>query len=70
MTNTEIKKSLLKNNPEARLSYIRKGSAFYYADLPEQRVYFLIPVDDMGDADFGAAMDSKSLLRWIVTPKN
>lgn len=70
MTLNEIKKSLLKDNPQARLSYIRKGSAFYYADLAVQRVYFLVPVNDMGDADFGAVMDSKSLLRWIVVTED
>lgn len=61
----EIKKQILKQKPEARLTYIRKGSAFYYADLTEKRVYFKIPVSDMGDADFGSVMEAKLLNRWI-----
>lgn len=66
MTLTEIKKEILKQKPQARLSYIRKGSAYYYADLSEKRVYFGIPVSDMGDADFGTTMEAKLLNRWIL----
>ena len=66
MTLTEIKKEILKQKPQARLSYIRKGSAYYYADLSEKRVHFEIPVSDMGDADFGATMEAKLLNRWIL----
>jgi hypothetical protein len=70
MTETEIKKILLKEKPEARFSYIRKGNALYYADTKSQRIYFNIPVDDMGDADFGAVMPGQSLIRWIYLPQN
>ena len=70
MTLTEIKKEILKQKPQARLSYIRKGSAYYYADLSEKRVYFEIPVSDMGDADFGAVMEAKLLNRWILLTDN
>ena len=31
-----------------------------------QPVFFEIPVDDMGDADFKSEMDAKLLNRWIV----
>ena len=61
-----MEKQLLKQKPQARLSYIRKGNALYYTDLLETRVYFDIPVSDMGDADFGASMEAKLLLRWIL----
>ena len=70
MNLNEIKKAILKQKPQARLSYIRKGSAYYYADLTEQRVHFEIPVSDMGDADFGAVMEAKLLNRWIIKPDN
>lgn len=66
----EIKKAILRQKPQARLSYIRKGSAYYYADLSEMRVRFEIPVSDMGDADFGATMEAKLLNRWIILPDN
>jgi hypothetical protein len=66
MTNTEIKKELSKQKPLAIFKYIRKGVAYHYTDLNQDRVSFEIPVDDMGDADFKANMDAKLLNRWIV----
>lgn len=66
MTATEIKKEIYKSKPEAYLKYIRKGSAFYYAELNEKRIYFDIPVNDMGDAEFKTTMDAKLLIRWLV----
>ena len=66
MNKTELKKALYKQKPKARFTYIRKGVAYYYADLEEERVHFEIPVSDMGDADFGVEMDAKLLNRWIV----
>lgn len=66
MTNTEIKKNLYREKPNAHFKYIRKGIAYYYADLSEQRVYFEIPVNDMGDADFTSEMDAKLLGRWLI----
>lgn len=64
---TGIKKELYKNKPKANFKYIRKGVAYYYADLDDVRVQFEIPVTDMGDADFAATMDAKLLNRWIVS---
>jgi hypothetical protein len=61
----EIKKALYKQKPKARLRFIRKGVAYYYADLEEERVNFEVPVDDMGDADFNVEMEGKLLIRWI-----
>ena len=66
MTKNEIKKLLYKQKPDAHFKYIRKGSAYYYADLNEKRIQFEIPVNDMGDADFGRTMEAKLLNRWIV----
>ena len=61
----EIKKELYKQKPQAFLRYIRKGIAYYAADLTQQRIYFSIPVSDMGDADFKPTEDAKLLSRWI-----
>jgi hypothetical protein len=66
MTTTEIKKELYKQKPDASIRFIRKGVAYYYADLEQGRVNFEVPVDDMGDADFLPTMDAKLLNRWIV----
>lgn len=68
MTLTEIKKELYKQNPEAKLLFIRKGNAWYNCDLKDGKViHFKVPVDDMGDADFYSSMDSKLLVRYIET---
>ncbi len=66
MTITEIKKALYKQKPNAHIQFVRKGVVYYYTDLEERRVYFEVPVDDMGDADFMPTMDAKLLNRWIV----
>lgn len=66
MNLTEIKKELYKTNPDARMTHVNKGNAFYYADLKDERVYFIIPVSDMGDTSFNVRMDSKYLIRWIA----
>ena len=70
MTTTEIKKELYKQKPDAHLRYIRKGVAYYYSDLIESRVYFEVPISDMGDADFTPTMDAKLLNRWLVNSEN
>lgn len=66
MTKTEIKKMLYKENPKAYLNYIRKGKAYYYANIGDITINFEIPIDDMGSADFFSEMDSKLLNRWII----
>jgi len=73
MEKNEIKKALYKQNPTAKLDYIRKGNAYYstvvdyvVAGMTGVLIRFEIPVEDMGDADFGAEMESKLLQRWII----
>jgi hypothetical protein len=70
MTLNEIKKGLLKENPKATLTHIRKKMAYYLTMLNDETIYFEVPVDDMGDADFHSHMDSKLMLRWIVNKEN
>lgn len=73
MNKTEIKKALYKQKPKANLQYIRRGVANYMTVIDlgdvspyEKEIFFEIPVDDMGDADFFPVMDAKLLNRWIV----
>ena len=66
MTNIEIKKALYKEKPEASLLMIRKGVAYYETSINGYVIYFEIPIDDMGDADFFPKMDAKLLNRWIT----
>lgn len=66
MTKTEIKKALYRQKPKAHLEFIRKSIAYYHADLKETRVFFNIPVDDMGSASFAPIMQGQLLIRWLV----
>jgi hypothetical protein len=71
MEKNEIKKALYKQNPIAKLDYIRKGKAYYSAIIEDAElgsvfVQFEIPVEDMGDADFLVNMEAKLLQRWIM----
>jgi hypothetical protein len=65
MTLNDIKKELYKQKPTAYLKYIRKETAFYSASVSGYNIEFEIPVNDMGEADFGPTMDGKLLIRWI-----
>lgn len=66
MTKIEIKKALYKQKPEAKLLFIRSSKAYYEASVDDGFVvYFEVPIDDMGDADFFPVMDAKLLNRWI-----
>ena len=63
----EAKKALYKEKPIATFLFIRKGSAYYFTSLADgSRINFIVPVDDMGDADYQSHMDAKSLIRYIV----
>ena len=62
----EIKKALYRQKPTAFFNYIRKGVAYYQTELDGKNLWFEIPVDDMGDADFGKTMEAKLLIRWVV----
>ena len=74
MEKNEIKKALYNQNPTADFQYIRKGKAIYSVKLNVDNifgmngivVFFEIPVEDMGDADFGLRMEAKLLQRWMM----
>ena len=65
MDKNEIKKALYRQKPTAFFNYIRKGVAYYHTELDGENLRFEIPVDDMGDADFGSTMEAKLLIRWV-----
>lgn len=46
--------------------FIRKGVAYYTTVVDELQISFEVPVDDMGDADFGKEIEAKLLIRWLV----
>ncbi len=66
MEKNEIKKALYREKPIARFIMIRQGNAYYCTTLKDgSTIPFIIPITDMGDADFSARMDAKLLNRWI-----
>lgn len=66
MEKNDIKKALYKQNPNARLLFIRIGVAYYETSLNDGYViHFMVPVEDMGSTDFHSNMDSKLLIRWL-----
>lgn len=66
MDRNEIKKEVYRQYPNAKLSFIRMGVAYYYAHLGETKINFEVPIDDMGTADFKPIMEAKLMLRWLV----
>jgi len=71
MTTTEIKKLLYKQKPNANFITAKKGFLYYDTQIINllnegETVFFKIPFDDMGDADFTPIMDAKLLGRWIL----
>jgi hypothetical protein len=67
----EIKKILYKQNPQATLTMIRKGVAYYQTlincgEINAEIVRFEVPVSKMDDADYFAAMPAKLLIFGIV----
>lgn len=69
MTKEEIKKAIYKQKPLAALQHIKKGIITYTALLEEADdsliIYFMVPIDDIGDATFSAFMDAKLLIRYL-----
>lgn len=65
MEKQEIIKLFYRNNTMAYLSKIRKKLAYYKAEVENVEYNFVIPMEDMGDADFFYAMSAKHLVRWL-----
>ena len=66
MERNEIKKEIYRQKPNAKLSFIRMGVAYYYAHLGITKINFEVPVEDMGTADFTPLMEAKLMLRWLI----
>jgi hypothetical protein len=66
MEKNEIKKLLYRENPIAKLLYIRDNHAFYKTVHNDIHIDFEIPVDDLKGGDFELEMESKLLNRWLV----
>jgi hypothetical protein len=70
MEKNEIKKALYKEKPAANFVSAGKDGLVYTTiirEVPEpQRISFLIPYSDIGDAIFYPDMDAKLLIRYLI----
>lgn len=66
----EIKKALYKQSPDAIMFCINKNGINYEASIINEgsnvHLTFVVPINDMGDADFLPTMEAKLLIRWII----
>jgi hypothetical protein len=72
----EIKKALYKQKPTATFQRANKTGLFYEAiiSIPTgesfasrtQYIYFLIPLEEIGDATFETEEESQLLIRYII----
>lgn len=68
----EIKKALYRKKPTAHIVDVSKKGIRYRADLyqeeqPDLRLYFIIPLSDMGDAVFWSTAEAHLLIRYLIT---
>jgi len=68
-TPNEIKKDLYKHKPHAKLLRIEGGKIHYSTTLSKdhlwERIYFEIPLPEIGDTCFGRLMEAQLLIRWL-----
>lgn len=63
---TEIKKALYKEKPAAHKIFTGNIAYQYYAELADgTKVYFEVPVSDMGELPFEATEQAQLLIRYI-----
>lgn len=65
MDNNELKKYLYRNKPIAKIDCVSKKGIVYKCELPERFIYFLVPLDDIGDATFNTDVEAQLLIRYI-----
>lgn len=74
-TITEIKKELYRVKPTAKLIHVKKGHLTYKAvwgggevnpPTPLFQAIFMVPFDDIGDAEFLPEMPAQSLIRYLI----
>lgn len=68
MNTNEIKKSIYKEKPTAKLMAVTKAGIKYRADINEapESIYFIVPFEDIGDGVFQAEMPAQLLIRYLA----
>jgi hypothetical protein len=63
----ELKKHLYRNKPLAKIDSASKKGILYKLELDSTFIYFLVPLDDMGDGTFNHEMQAHLLIRYIYS---
>lgn len=70
MTKDEIKKAIYRTKPLAHMLYIKTTGIHYRATLelpsPPRWVFFKVPLEDLGEAEWNATMPSQLLIRYLI----
>lgn len=67
METNEIKKALYKQKPIAKKISEEDGNYVYKTRLNDGTgLDFIVPIKDMGDANFEEEMEAKYLIRWLT----
>ncbi len=68
ITKAEIKKTLYRTKPDAKLIHIGKDGLYYKTHVLEDAydLFFLVPLNDMGDAKWFPFMPAQLLLRYLI----
>ena len=73
----EIKKTIYKEKPSAEIIHVKKDGILYDCQIDGDqtneagrllymRVYFLVPLTDLGEAPFLRYMPAQLLIRYII----
>lgn len=65
MERTELKKLLYKHKPLATIDCVSKKGIVYTLKMDFGLVYFLVPLNDIGDGTFNHEMQAQLLIRYI-----
>lgn len=63
----EIKKVLYRENPPAHLASVRKDGILYVSLWHELTFNFVVPLDELGETIWSPRMDSKLLIRYLLS---
>lgn len=69
MDNNQIKKCLYKEKPYAKIHSVKKDGIRYECEIGSgEKIYFLVPLEDIGDASFLRLEQAQLLIRYICEP--
>lgn len=67
MNKNEVKKSLYQEKPTAYLVNVSKEGLLYSTrHMVAHRIFFRVPIEDLGDVSWGLEMPGQLLIKWIM----